>query len=163
MEGNESSSYVVRDIPDDLLAEAAKLVFDAWPDDCRAAGCGSSEEYARMLEIKGVTLVATAAKEEDGLAGICSILDDDLPERRWLGPWLANLVVVPEHRGRGLGRQLVAAALAKAISIYPDLATLYLWTDRALISYYRDMGWSPVEILKHHGKAICVMKYRLKK
>lgn len=155
-------SYIVQYLADrpDLLPEAAKLVFQAWPDDCREAGCASWSEYAEKLAASGLTLIATSVTDAT-LVGTCSVLRDDLPERRWLGPWLANLFVLPEHRGRGVGRLLVAAALERAPSVYPDHATLYLWTDRALISYYKDMGWSPVEIIKHHGKAICVMKYRL--
>ena len=36
--------------------------------------------------------------------------------------WLADVFVLPEHRGAGIGRKLVEAALAD-----PDLADVYRW------------------------------------
>jgi N-acetylglutamate synthase-like GNAT family acetyltransferase len=36
--------------------------------------------------------------------------------------WLADVFVVPEHRGRGVGQRLVEAALAD-----PELADVYRW------------------------------------
>ena len=36
--------------------------------------------------------------------------------------WLADVFVVPEHRGAGIGRRLVEAALAE-----PELADVYRW------------------------------------
>ncbi len=77
--------------------------------------------------------------DDDALLGSVSLLDDDASQFRDLSPWLANLFVAPPARGRGLGAQLVAAAVDHARGM--NVPRLYLFTpDHA--TFYARLGWS---------------------
>lgn len=77
--------------------------------------------------------------DDDALVGSVSVLDEDASEFRDLSPWLASLFVAPPARGRGLGAQLVHAAVDHARCM--GVPRLYLFTpDHA--SFYARLGWS---------------------
>jgi GNAT superfamily N-acetyltransferase len=78
---------------------------------------------------------------DDGhaLLGSVSVLDEDASEFRDLSPWLASLYVAPPARGRGLGAQLVHAAVDHARG--QGVPRLYLFTpDHA--AFYARLGWA---------------------
>lgn len=56
--------------------------------------------------------------------------------------WLADVFVLPEHRGRGLGRRLVRHLLDR-----PDLAGLRRWMLATADAHgvYAELGFTPVE------------------
>lgn len=82
------------------------------------------------------TLVAIDANGQP--AGSVSLLSRDLPGRDDLSPWLGNLYVRSDLRGRGIGGRLLAAAVAEARRL--GIAKLYLFTpDRE--AYYAARGW----------------------
>lgn len=65
------------------------------------------------------------------LLGSASLVEEDLPETELLegvslSPWLANVFVVPEARGRGVGRVLVEEAAKQADDL--GIEILYLFT-----------------------------------
>jgi len=77
--------------------------------------------------------------DDQALVGSVSVLDEDASEFRDLSPWLASLYVAPPARGRGLGAQLVHAAVDHARSM--GVPRLYLFTpDHA--AFYARLGWS---------------------
>lgn len=86
----------------------------------------------------------------DGIpVGTASLARHDLDERPDLTPWLAGVLVLPQARGRGYARQLVAAVeTACAASAIP---TAWLYTHTAEPLYAR-AGWRRVEIVKRAGK-----------
>jgi len=53
-----------------------------------------------------------------------------------LAPWLAAMLVVPEHRGQGVGSNLVRALLKEAARL--GVRQLYLGTD--IPDYYAKLG-----------------------
>ncbi len=92
----------------------------------------------------------------DGVpVGTASLLAEDLDERPDLSPWLANVFVVPEARGRGLAGLLVTAveAAARAAAV----PTLWLFTHDAERIYAR-AGWRRVEVFEHHGLPTVLMR-----
>jgi predicted N-acetyltransferase YhbS len=55
-------------------------------------------------------------------AGTANLIDNDDAARPHLHPWLAALVVLPEHRGLGIGSDLVARLLREAERLgYPEV------------------------------------------
>lgn len=56
---------------------------------------------------------------------------------------LGGVIVNAQHRGRGLGRQVVQAALTKATKLGPAFALLFCHEDRA--GLYRKLGFSLVD------------------
>ena len=68
----------------------------------------------RVLTAPGVRAVVTL--DEDEVVGFARALTDGE-----LSAYLAELAVAPEYRGRGVGRRLVAAVLARCGAIRLDL------------------------------------------
>jgi predicted N-acetyltransferase YhbS len=101
------------------------------------------------------TLVAV----EDGRpVGSASLLAADLDGWDHLSPWLASVFVVPEHRGRGLGRQLVSRVVEEAREL--GVAVVYLFTA-GQAGYYQRLGWEPWQVTEHHGREVVIMRHRL--
>ena len=68
--------------------------------------------------------------------GTVNLVANDNEERPDLAPWLAALLVVPEHRGQGVGSNLVRALLKEAARL--RVRQLYLGTD--IPDYYAKLG-----------------------
>lgn len=93
---------------------------------------------------------------EDGMpAGTATLDHADLDARPDLTPWLANVFVAPDFRGRGHARRLVrhVEAAARAAGI----GTLYLHTESAM-ALYAGLGWVEIAQADHHGHAVTVMR-----
>ena len=89
------------------------------------------------------TLPTTLVMVEAGEAlGSVSLVLEDAPELCGHGsPWLASLYVRPESRGRGLGAQLVQAAVAHAAAL--GVQELFLFTPEHA-AFYQRLGWRPL-------------------
>ena len=68
--------------------------------------------------------------------GTVNLVANDNEERPDLAPWLAALLVMPEHRGQGVGSDLVRALLKEAVRL--RVRHLYLGTDTP--EYYSKLG-----------------------
>ena len=92
-------------------------------------------------------------------AGTATLDHADLDARPDLTPWLANVFVSPDFRGRGHAKRLVrhieAAARAGGIE------TLYLHTENAT-ALYAGLGWSAMATAAYHGHAVTVMRRALR-
>ena len=75
------------------------------------------------------------------LAGMYQIRLDDLFVRPDLYPWLANVYLPPEVRGRGYGRILLESAEAAARQLH-GFDALYLYTTHQ--GLYEKFGWQLV-------------------
>jgi len=90
----------------------------------------------------------------DGVpVGCASIVAADLPTHPDLGPWLANVYVLPAWRGRGLGGALVAHAMEYGARI-ADRLYLYTFGSTAL---YDRLGWRPIERGNYAGREVTLM------
>src|SRR5215217_90608 len=82
--------------------------------------------------------LAVIAFSADVPVGAACIRATDLASRPDLGPWLGSVYVVPEHRRRGIGRQLVARAENEVWS--QGIKKLFLFTyDQEQL--YASLGW----------------------
>ena len=78
------------------------------------------------------------AMEGEELVGSVSVVDYVFREERDASAWVANLFVVPNRRGAGLGAALLA--FAEAAAHKQALQRLFLFTpDRR--EFYRQRGW----------------------
>lgn len=87
-------------------------------------------------------------------AGICLLVLHELPPAHDLSPWLASLYVVPEQRGRGIARKLVAAVEAQARS--HGVSRLHLYTGDAE-GLYAKCGWRVMERLQSRSGPFVLM------
>ena len=91
------------------------------------------------------------------VVGSASLIEDDLPERPDLGPWLASLYVAPDYRRQGIGSDLAERVVEEAAKL--GLPTLYLFTfDRE--DYYARLGWQRLGSESCHGHPVVVMTRR---
>ena len=72
---------------------------------------------------------------------------------------LANIVVRPDHQGKGIGRALLELADDEALSQgYPEI---HLYTDKAMtenIDMYRRSGWTEIQSGGQRGRRIFMRK-----
>ncbi|QDU27604.1 acetyltransferase [Anatilimnocola aggregata] len=90
------------------------------------------------------------------LLGSASLVEQDLDLRPEYTPWLASVFVAPEHRARGIGRQLVERIMAEAESL--GVTKLYLFTFHHE-RFYASLGWHRVEGAVYRGEPITIMAW----
>jgi predicted N-acetyltransferase YhbS len=97
-----------------------------------------------------LSLVAIEGKE---LLGMVSLIFNDLPGYEHLNPWLASLLVLPEHRSKGAGSRLVNEA--EKLLVLNQVARAYLFTESAS-SFFEKLGWTTLAkaSCNHHPVAI---------
>jgi N-acetylglutamate synthase-like GNAT family acetyltransferase len=99
------------------------------------------------------------ALENDQIVGTASLVEDDMPTRPELTPWLAAVYVLPEFRHRGIGLALVKAAMREAEAL--GVERLYLFTpDR--VRFYNRLGWKVIEHTEYRGQNVTIMSYEVK-
>jgi monoamine oxidase/GNAT superfamily N-acetyltransferase len=95
-------------------------------------------------------------REPDDVLGSISLLsDDDLDAFRHLHPWLASLYVVPEARGRGVGKLLVDQLMSTATD--QGIERVHLFTS-GQEEYYAKLGWRTLDrpVVRGHDAALMV-------
>lgn len=120
-------------VPHHADAAGALIAAQGW-------GRGDAAALATMLLGKpGPGIPCVFVAEHDGhFAGTASLDPDDLPGREDLTPWLANVVVLPAWRGRGIASALVRRVEHAACAT--GARTLWLYTSAARGLYLR-LGW----------------------
>ncbi|MAS53550.1 MAG: hypothetical protein CMJ44_02790 [Pimelobacter sp.] len=94
-----------------------------------------------------ITIVAAARRVADGAMGGYSVVLLDRSDHVALQD---DTLVMPEHRGSGLGMQLKQATRAIVEAEHPERQAIHTWTDPANAAMYRtniSFGFAPVEIL----------------
>jgi predicted N-acetyltransferase YhbS len=74
-------------------------------------------------------------------AGI-AVVEVEVDRKRFAVVGIGGVIVNAGHRGRGLGREVVQAALTKATDLGPAFAMLFCHTDRA--GLYQKLGFATV-------------------
>ena len=85
-----------------------------------------------------------------------NLVENDLPLRGDLSPWLAQLFVFPESCGKGVGAALIQAAVEKARRL--NRPRLYLYCSGTLPDYYEKLGWRRTEALEYWKKTRIIME-----
>lgn len=166
---------LLKDVPQHYDA-VGRMIFEQWPHNCE--GCASGEAYAAYLrERDGIGVRRTwvmlessddvtkdVSKTSNNIIGTVTLLDQDLPERSRWTPWVAALLVHPDHRRKGLGSRLLRYATTYALHVL-NASVVYLWTDRMNIPFYKALRWQCIEVLRrrqiprYRGDVIYLFKY----
>ena len=101
--------------------------------------------------------LTVVAFDNDRVVGTAALVEFDMDTRRDLTPWLADVVVDSELRGRQIGTRVVEYTVARAREL--GVKTLYLFTpDRE--TFYARMGWRVRERPEYRGEDVVVYAYR---
>jgi predicted N-acetyltransferase YhbS len=101
-------------------------------------------------EIPTVFIASTGST----LLGSAMLVVHDMDSRLQWSPWLAGVVVAPEHRGRGVGAALAEHAAAEARAL--GWPALYLYTF-STEQYYARLGWQLIEHSSYFGQPVSIM------
>ncbi len=143
----------------DAIDTLSQAQFELWGP---LTGRNTLKEYRELLHFAAeskslpTTLVAV---ENATVLGSVNVLENDLPLRPDIAPWLAQLFVFPNFRCRGAGALLISGAIAKARKL--NRPVLYLYTSGTLPNYYEKLGWSRLEEIAYLGKRRVIMAYKI--
>jgi GNAT superfamily N-acetyltransferase len=88
------------------------------------------------------------------IVGLACLVHTDIESHVHLTPWLASVLVAPEHRGRGIASALCERAIDEARAL--GISRVYLFTfDRQHL--YARLGWSAVESARYAGALGTIM------
>lgn len=117
----------------------------------------SLEDFTRDLQasmgddfIPGTWVLLDAEQ----LIGSASILHQDMSTNTDLSPWLANVYIAEQYRGRGLGQQVVKALMDQARNA--GLHRLYLFTEDQ-VAFYHKLGWQVIRQHSYNQAEVSVM------
>jgi predicted N-acetyltransferase YhbS len=142
-----------------LPAMIAALQFANWG---RSTGYDSAEAYERFLcdAARSSRLPAVLVAQRAGkFLGSVNLLVHEMTTRPLLSPWLAQLFVIGEERGRGIGSALVQACLARFAELGFARVHLYTAASTTLPAYYTALGWKTIEEVEYLGKMRAVMAF----
>jgi GNAT superfamily N-acetyltransferase len=121
-------------------------LFDATSTPFQELDAGSNRDYppCTLVGFEGPRLVASAAL----------LNEDALPFPEYT-PLLGSVVVDPEHRDRGLGREIVLAAMEHARRI--GIVQIFLWTPHHR-HFYEKLGWEFVRDYTHENRPSSILR-----
>jgi len=116
--------------------EVARWIHREWWQD--KPGHTVETMAARLREAKDRSAVPLSLVALHGgkPVGTVNLVANDNDERPDLSPWLAALLVRPDHRGRGVGSALVRSLVAEGARL--GIPRMYLGTD--IPGYYTRLG-----------------------
>jgi GNAT superfamily N-acetyltransferase len=128
------------EVPDHFW-QVAKWIYEEWwatPDNSITLISNPLKEH-----LGSTTVPQTLVAMIDGKpVGSVSLVDNDVPERWELSPWLGSLYVLPQHRGQGIGTRLLESAFTRAK--LQGAEAVYLATP-AHADFFAHLGWQILE------------------
>jgi predicted N-acetyltransferase YhbS len=117
-------------------------------------------EAVAMREFKsqradGTLPLSLVAVEKGELLGMVSLVYDDLPGYSHLNPWLASLLVLPEHRGKGTGSCLVREV--ERLLAHNSVPVAYLFSESAS-PFFEKLGWDAIEQATCNQHRVVILK-----
>lgn len=138
-----------------VIAQVTEWLFDAFG---RRQPDGSREKTrAEIIERTGRDQVPLCLVAFDGERPVAtfSITDDDMRTRPEWKPWLADLVVAPELRGRGIGTAMFRRAEEEFRRLGAPAGYLFTWDHEPM---YARLGWKTIVREQYRADQVAVMK-----
>lgn len=137
-----------------LIPTVASWLYDQWGYLYPGASVEDSEARLRPSYNRDTIPLGVIALLDRKPVGVACLVDHDMSTRKDLSPWLASVLVVPEHRGKGIGTALTQRIMDEAKSL--GVAVLYLFTPDAEKLYAR-LGWTVLERTEYRGEQVVIM------
>lgn len=103
---------------------------------------------------RGTVPTSFVAILDANVVGLACLVENDVQSHQHLTPWLASVLVAPQHRGRGIGSSLSERTTEEARVL--GFPKVYLFTfDRQ--SFYARLGWSALEDTHYAGAPGTIM------
>lgn len=116
--------------------------------------------YGRCLRDDELPLAFAAVDDSGILLGSATVKRHDMESFPQYEYWLGDVFVLPEYRGKGIGRRLVVHCIGAARSL--GIKFLYLYTPDVQI-FYESFGWAVVGRHFHNGEWVTVMRLDMDK
>jgi len=138
----------------EFIPELARLHFAEWSYLNPGGTLEGKKDY--LIRNCGRRGVPTFVIAVDGamLAGSASLIAQDMDNRPELTPWLADVFVKPEFRGKGVATSLIQRIENEARSA--GISRLFLYTPDAA-DLYRRLGWEAMEECVYKGTGVVIM------
>jgi GNAT superfamily N-acetyltransferase len=138
----------------DLVPLLSSWFVEEWPEWYGPGGHGDAfADLTAFATSESKPPVGFIALEKNVPVGVMALKAESLPTHRHLCPWAAAGLVLPSHRGRGIGAQLLEVLVQQAGTLgYPRV---YCGTATA-VSLLRRSGWSELESIQHEGETVVI-------
>jgi predicted GNAT family N-acyltransferase len=144
------------------FAGLAEQLFAEFSSSYKASfGISTSTELVPILENNPCSLV----HDSNNIIAFCNVVPEGLGDILKLpyAPWLANVWVHPDHRGKGLAKQVISEMLSKTCTT--ENSQIYLWTHtKELAHFYRShFGFFTIAKLFLEIGPVYIMRFTCKK
>lgn len=138
----------------ELLPLLAQWFVDEWPEWYGVGGRGNAaEDLEAFAASEGGLPLGLVALDDSVPIGVAAFKAESLPTHRHLTPWAAAGLVLPAHRGQGVGARMLEALVRHASRL--GYERVYCGTATA-VTLLRRSGWSQLEVIQHDGHQLVV-------
>lgn len=138
---------------EDLLDTLVAWFEAEWPDHFATV---DAETYLRSQMNDDELPIALVILADGEVAGTVALKEDSIEARPDLGPWIAGLLVHPDHRGHGVGQLLVASASRVAWAMGHE--TVYTGTQ--VPELFTQLGWEVTGEAEQSGEPVTLLAGR---
>ncbi len=156
MDSKSSVEFEIEHLADhvDAIPTLARWHHDEWESMTPELTVADRADRFRARARTGSVPTGFVAVVDHEVVGLACLVECDLESHAHLTPWLATVLVAPNHRGRGIGSALCRRVTEEARAF--GFARAYLFTlDKE--DLYRRLGWSNVEQADWRGHQVTIM------
>jgi len=93
--------------------------------------------------------IGIALIDDDKIVGFCTLRENRLKNHLDINPWLCNVMIFEEFKGKGYAKAMINFACEKFKNF--GYSKIYVWTDQAP-EFYEKLGWTyEGKITKNEG------------
>jgi len=139
----------------EFIRSAATWLYNEWGRRVPGRSIETAEVALKQETDSAGLPVTLIAVDDSAPVGVARLVENDLPAREDLGPWLASVYVPPEKRRCGIGTELCAGIVEQARKL--GFKKIFLFTpDKS--QFYHERGWSKVGTESHWLGSVTVME-----
>lgn len=99
----------------------------------------STGNIIAMKKNKDKLPIGIALIDKNKIAGFCTLRENRLKNHLDINPWLCNVMIFDEFKGKGYAKKMINFACKRFKSF--GYNKIYSWTDQ-VPDFYRKLGWT---------------------